>query len=244
MATYVLVHGAWHGGWCWHRIVARLEKAGHRALAPDLAGLGRDRTPPAAVTLASWVDAICALIDAENEPVVLVGHSRGGFVISQVAEYRPARVRVLVYVAAILLEGGQSLQDAARALADFSPGPALAVAPDGASLSVPEGDIRDRFYGECSDEDVVLARALLVPEPLAPLSTPLAISAANFGRIPRVYIECTRDCAITLAAQRRMQDAMPCRERYTLDTDHSPFLSRPAELATILQKLAPAAGYT
>jgi pimeloyl-ACP methyl ester carboxylesterase len=144
---------------------------------------------------------------------------------------------VLVYVTAILLKDGQSLQDAVGEAGDFSDALKLVVSPDGASLAVPDEAVRNRFYGECSDEDVMLARALLVPEPLAPLATPLAISAANYGRVPRVYVECLRDRAIPIAAQRRMQESLPCRERFTLDTDHSPFLSRPDELAAILQKI-------
>ena len=71
MTTYVLVHGAWHGGWCWHRIVAGLEHASHRAIAPDLKSLGRDRTPPGEITLATWTDQIAALVQAQPEPVVL-----------------------------------------------------------------------------------------------------------------------------------------------------------------------------
>jgi hypothetical protein len=76
--------------------------------------------------------------------------------------------------------------------------------------------------------------SLLKPEPLAPLATPTRISAARFGGVPRMYVECTGDRAITHAAQRKMQAALPCRERITLDTDHSPFFSCPDELAGVL----------
>jgi pimeloyl-ACP methyl ester carboxylesterase len=112
MATYVFVHGAWHGGWCWHRIAAHLQRAMHRVVTPDLISLGRDRTPAGNVTLAQWTEQITRLVTAEPEPVILVGHSRGGIVLSEVAERICERVRTLVYVTAFLLESGHSLQQA------------------------------------------------------------------------------------------------------------------------------------
>jgi pimeloyl-ACP methyl ester carboxylesterase len=234
MATYILVHGAWHGGWCWHRIVARLERAGHRVLAPDLLSLGRDRTPVGSVTLADWTEQITALIDAQPEPVVLVGHSRGGIVLSEVAERRPTRIRVLVYVTAFLLENGCSLQMATREHSESLVGPNLVVADDHRSVRIRDEAVRETFYGECTDDDVALARALLVAEPMAPLATPVRTSDANFGTVPRMYVECARDRAMTLASQRQMQAALPCRDTVLIDTDHSPFLSRPDELASVL----------
>jgi pimeloyl-ACP methyl ester carboxylesterase len=238
MSTYVLIHGAWHGGWCWHRIVARLERAGHRVLAPDLAAMGRDRTPVGGITLAHWVRQIALLIQPELDPVVLVGHSRGGIVISEVAERLPANIQSLVYISAFLLTGGQSLQNAADQDPQSLVGPGLMIADDQLSVRMRDDAARAAFYGECSNEDVALARALLVAEPIAPLITPIHISAANFGRLARTYIECTRDRAITLPQQRRMQAALPCQQRVTLDTDHSPFLSRPDELTAALLQLA------
>ena len=86
-----------------------LRGAGHRVDAPDLAGLGTDRTSLADITLATWRDQIAALVDAALEPVVLVGHSRGGIVISEVAEARPDKIARLVYLAAFLLGDGESI---------------------------------------------------------------------------------------------------------------------------------------
>jgi hypothetical protein len=94
--------------------------------------------------------------------------------------------------------------------------------------------LRDAFYGACPDADFEYARTRLAPEPLKPLATPLRISDERFGRVPRAYIETLRDRAVTLAAQRRMQAALPCSPVFTLDTDHSAFLSQPEALARIL----------
>jgi pimeloyl-ACP methyl ester carboxylesterase len=81
MNTFVLIHGGCHGAWCWYKIIPRLEQLGHRVIAPDLPSHGRDKTPVSTVTLQSYVDAVCAILDAQREPVVLVGHSMGGGII-------------------------------------------------------------------------------------------------------------------------------------------------------------------
>lgn len=237
MATYLFVHGAWHGGWCWHRVAAHLQRAAHRVLTPDLIALGRDRTPPGTVTLAQWTEQIARLALTQSEPVVLVGHSRGGIVLSEVAERIPERLRALVYVTAFLLESGRSLQEAAAQDPQSLVGPAMEISADQLSVSIRETAVREAFYGQCSDADVLLAQSLLVPEPLAPLATPIKTTAARFGRLPRLYIECTADRAITLAAQRSMQEAHPGTRRLTLDSDHSPFLSHSEALAGLLTGL-------
>ena len=78
MAIFLLIHGAWHGGWCWRKVVPLLEADGHRALAPDLPGHGKDETPLTEVTLASYSDRICEIAGAQPGPIILVGHSMGG----------------------------------------------------------------------------------------------------------------------------------------------------------------------
>jgi pimeloyl-ACP methyl ester carboxylesterase len=237
MATYVLVHGSWHGGWCWHRVVAGLQRAGHRVLAPDLLSMGRDFTPYASVTLERWTEQIAALVRTAEQPVVLVGHSRAGIVISEVAERVPERIGVLVYVTAFLLENGQTLQEIASQDSQSLVLPSMVLADDHLSAMIKEDAARDAFYGQCRDEDVVLALSLLRPEPLAPIATPVRTSAARFGRVPRVYVECNLDRAISPEIQRHMQAALPCSRRMALQSDHSPFLSRAAELTEVLLQL-------
>jgi pimeloyl-ACP methyl ester carboxylesterase len=108
---------------------------------------------------------------------------------------------------------------------------------DKSSSTIREEALRDAFYGECPDDDVALARLCVQAEPTVPLATPLQITDANFGSVERVYIECLRDRAIPISLQRRMQAALPCRQVLALDTDHSPFFSRPDELVECLSSL-------
>jgi pimeloyl-ACP methyl ester carboxylesterase len=238
MSTFLLVHGAWHGAWCWHKLMPRLERSGHLVVAPDLPAMGRDRTPVNRVSLATWRKHVCGIVDSLPGPVVLVGHSRGGIVISEVAEHRPERIQTLVYLCAFLPRDGESLFDLAGR-DDTSLVPSNMVMSEDKSSSTMRAEVlRDAFYGECSDDDVALARLCLQPEPTLPLATPVKLSAENFGRVPRVYIECLRDRSIPVTLQRRMQEASPCQRVLALDTDHSPFLSKPDELAAMLGGIA------
>ena len=108
------------------------------------------------------------------------------------------------------------------------------------SVSLDLAAVQSVFYGDCSEQDVALARLLLAPEPATPLSTPLQLTDDGFGRVPRIYIECARDQAIAPDLQRRMHAALPCRAVLSIDSDHSPFLSRPDEL---VQRLLSVAAY-
>lgn len=237
MSTYVLIHGAWHGGWCWYKIVPRLEKAGHSVLASDLPSLGKDKTPVADISLQTWTDAVCRILDAQPEPVVLVGHSRAGIIISQAAEQRPDKVRTLVYLCAFLLRNGQSLLQVAQEDGTSLVLPNLVMADDQSYSTVREEAIREVFYGDCSNEDIALAKLLLAPEPMGPSTTPIATTDQHFGRIPRVYIESLRDNAVPPPLQKRMYTATPCQKVISMDTSHSPFFSAPDELAAHLTSL-------
>ena len=237
MSTFVLVHGAWHGAWCWYHIIPRLQRAGHRVIAPDLASLGRDKIPAAEITLERWTRDVCAILDAAPEPVILVGHSRGGIVISSVAEQRPERIRTLVYVAAMLVPNGKTLFDVRAQIENLPYTTNLMMSEDESTTSVRTEAIQQIFYGECSEEDVTLARLWLLPEPVRPNATPLRLTDERYGRVPRVYIECQRDRAILPALQRKMYADLSCRKVLSIDTDHSPFFSRPQELTEYLLAL-------
>ena len=114
MATFVLVHGAFHGAWCWTKLVPELERRGHRAVAFDLPGSGEDKTPIEQVTLDGYIVRVSEVILRQPEPVILVGHSLGGISITAAAEHMPDRVRKLVYLCAFILRDGESLYSIAR----------------------------------------------------------------------------------------------------------------------------------
>jgi pimeloyl-ACP methyl ester carboxylesterase len=237
MATYVLIHGAWHGGWCWDKVVSLLQKKGHKVEAPDLPGHGKDKTPLGEVSLQAYADRVCKTLDAQPEPVILLGHSMGGIVISQTAEYRPEKIKTLVYLTAFLLQNGEFLLQVAGGDTEALVLPNLIMAEDQSFATVKEDAIKQVFYGDCSDEDVVRAKKLLVPQAAAPFGTPIHVTEKNFGRVPRVYIECLRDKAISPSIQKKMYDTSPCQKVISMDTSHSPFFSAPEALVGHLVSL-------
>jgi len=232
-ATFILIHGAWHGAWCWHRLTPLLESHGMRVIAPDLPSMGADPTPASEVSLESWARLVADIVGRAPN-CVLVGHSRGGVVISRAAELVPDAIRRLVYLSAYLLPEGESVAAEARRDTASLIAPNMIPARRGVTCLLRPEVLREAFYGECNDAAAAHAIAQLSPEPLKVLAAPLRISAGRFGRVPRTYIETTRDRAVTLDAQRRMQSALPCTPVFTLDADHSAFLSQPESLARIL----------
>jgi len=238
MSTYIFVHGSWHGGWCWEKLAPLLARVGHVARTPDLPGHGSDGTPVSDVTLEGYARRIGEELASLHEPAVLVGHSMGGAVISEVAEMNPDNVRSLVYLAGFLLLDGQSVLDAASTDTDSVLMPSLEWAADGRTASLSADAARAAFYGRCTPADAAAAAARLCPEPIAPVATPVRLTEERFGRIPRIYIRCSEDRAVSLSLQRRLYEATPCARIESLATDHSPFYSAPQELAVILLSLA------
>jgi len=234
MSTFVLVHGAWHGGWVWDKVATLLRQRGHVVHAPDLPGHGSDKTPVGRVTLQVYADRVCEVMDSCPEPAFLVGHSMGGVAISQAAEQRPDRVAALAYVCAFLLQDGECLVQWAEADHEALVPPNFVFSSDKASVTLKPEGIAEALYGDCRREEVEQIRPLLAAQATAPLAAPVRVTPERFGRIPRVYVECLRDRAISIAIQRAMYQAAGCERVFTLDCDHSPMFSCPNELAACL----------
>jgi len=235
-AHFVLVHGAWHGAWCWYKITSVLEAAGYGVTALDLPSAGIDGTPPASVTLRAQADRVVAVLDALSEPVILVGHSAGGAVISSVAEARPDRIEKLVYLTAYLLANGDSVAAAGLRDADSIARQVIVIKPDGTLDTNPSGR-RDLFYGDCAARDVALAQSLLKPVGVLTTFNPVVVGDA-FASVRRFYITCLRDQAISPAFQRTMFTALPCEAVFSIRSDHAPFLSHSAALLRHLAAIA------
>jgi pimeloyl-ACP methyl ester carboxylesterase len=237
MSTYVLIHGSWHGAWCWYKVVPRLEQAGHTGLAIDLPGHGRDWTPPQDVSMQSYIDRVCGVLDTLPEPAILVGHSRGGIVISQAAESRPEKIKALVYLAAYLIPNGEAMLPTALSDTESLIVSNLTLNEEQGWHMLKAEAFEQALYADCSSEDIALARTLLTPEPNAPVATPLELTEANFGRVPRTYITCLADRGVSPTLQNAMYTRLPCQQVIPLNTSHSPFLSAPDELVKHLTAL-------
>ena len=231
--TYVLVHGIGHGAWCFYKVIAGLEQAGQKVIAPDLPGMGTDRTSYKDVTLGGWAKFVCGIIEKQTGPVILVGHSRGGLVCSQAAEYCPDRIEKLVYLASTLVKSGESLLNNSMA----GPSPLLQhviFAEDGLSARVHLDSIKALFYHDCSEDDIALARTCLCAEPLAPVGTPLKLTEERYWRIPKIYVSTLQDKLLDPALQKKLAAWAKCERVIEMNTSHSPFFSAPDELVANL----------
>ncbi len=238
MATFVLIHGSWHGGWCWHKIVSRLEAKGHTVFAPDLPAHGRSWGTHREIGLEDYVKTVCADIDRADEPVVVVAHSRGGIVASQVAEARPEKIAACVYLAAYLIPDGKRVLDYALTDRESVVIRNLDVDRERGCDMLRQEAFREGLYHDCDEDDVALANLLLSPEPILPAATPLKLSGENYGRVPRHYIELTGDRAVSLSLQRRMHEAVPCARIMSIDASHSAYFSKPDELTECILSVA------
>lgn len=234
-----MIHGAWHGGWCFDRLRAPLEAAGHGMVAPDLPGMDGDAKALAAVSLQGWAAFVAEEARKLPGPVILCGHSRGGIVISQAAEQAPELFSALVYIAAALVPDGKSLYDTLYAQpADEAFSAGLSPVADGLGIALASAAAIPAFYNRCTPDDQAVNTARLAVEPARPLGTALRLTEQRFGCVPRHYVECLHDRTFLIGTQRAMQAALPCVSVTTLESDHSPFVCVPDQLAAALIKIA------
>lgn len=237
---FVLIHGGFHGAWCWSSTVAALERLGHEALALDMPGHGDRRDVEA--TAASRRDTVVSVLQAGD---VLVGHSGGGFDTTIAADAAPDLVGHVVYLAAALPREGRTYPEAltqrdgdvdSKAAVDEVTGMVKYLAFDegGTMWFTDREGARDLFYADCDDATVEWAFNRLCPESIGDTaSTPVSVRQFWTADLPRSFIRCEQD----RAQPRWLADLVAQRlgvEPLTIDASHSPFLSRPRELAALL----------
>jgi pimeloyl-ACP methyl ester carboxylesterase len=240
MARFVLIHGAFMGGWSWGPLVEALEARGHTAEAPDLPGSGSDPTPPQEVTFDAYVDRVTEVLEGSDEPAILVGNSMGGLVATAAAVRSPERVAGVVHAGSFAPQDGQSLMDITHlpeAQGDQVQAN-LVVEGEPPVATMPDGPAKEALYNLCSDEVAAWAIGQHTPQAAAPLGTPVSIPAGALDEIPLSYVVCTGNKAIMPALQRRMSADVGCESVIELEADHTPQLSATDELADALDRLA------
>lgn len=231
MAKFLLVHGGLHGAWCWSRLIPHLQAQGHEVLAIDMPGLGDDPTPAELTTLSDYGDAVVKGAHAMGGDVIAVGHSLGGMSISTGAEKAPELFSKLVYLTAIMLADGDTVAAAGIPL-DPS------ITASAVSPIMAREVCEYMFYNDCAKEDVDAIMPRLRPQAVAPMAATMRVSAERWGRVPRFYIACEKDNALTLENQRAMIARAPVTKTITLASGHSPFVSIPEETAAALHEIA------
>jgi pimeloyl-ACP methyl ester carboxylesterase len=233
--TFVLVHGIWHGGWCWSRVADLLRAHGHKVTAPTHTGLGeRAHLLSEGITLETFVEDIVNHLKYEDlSDVVLVGHSFGGAPISGAADRVPARIAKLIYFDAAIMENGETwfgllppgmVADRSKLARRFSDGLSLPpAAPDS--------------FGVTDPDDVAWLAPRLTPQPFATLVTPLKLVHRCGNGLPVHYVTCTSPA---------YPPAMLCRDRAEergwpiapLASGHDAMVSHAPATAALLERLA------
>lgn len=231
--TYVLVHSAWLGAWQWQAVSPLIKAAGHRVITPDLPGHGSDKTPASQITMAHYVEALLAILDKEEKPVILVGHSFNAITVSRVAELRPNKVKHLVFLAGVLPTEGASFLDMAQQLEGSVAVANFYFSKDGTQAFVKQAAIKEAFMHDISEADYARIAPKIVPEPAAPLHYVLELSQENYGRVTKHYIQCQQDKTLPTKNQWQMYFAKVNTAR-GLNSSHTPNFSKPKQLAEIL----------
>jgi pimeloyl-ACP methyl ester carboxylesterase len=232
----ILVHGAWQGSWAWERFAPYLQAAGFVTHAIDLPGNGADGSDPADVTFEACLQHVYGIVRALDRPVSLVGHSGGGLLITAFAERWPGCVSRLVYVAGMMLPGGESFEDLVRSVSPQYPEaigiwPHLEWSADRGISRVPAQAAIAFFLQDCPAEDAAAAAARLTPQGEGGRAVTTPATALRYGRIPRLYVEALHDRSVILPVQRAMQARAPGARIVSLPTGHAPQFSAPAALA-------------
>lgn len=243
MANFLLVHGAWHGAWCWRRVTPLLQQAGHRVHAVTLTGVGeRAHLLQPGIDLETHIRDVMAAIEAEElDPVVLVVHSYAGMLGTAVADRRPQALAHLVYLDAVLPAPGESWSSThAPATREAR----MAATREDPRQSFPAPD--PEVFGLHGDDHAWVARRQ-TRHPGGPYTQPLDFDPSRVASVPRTFINCTQPPLATIDVSRqRMTDPdfwggawLPGSRVVEMATGHDPMVSDPQGLAGILLDLPP-----
>ncbi|MCK0145360.1 alpha/beta hydrolase [Arenibacter sp. F26102] len=234
----VLVHGSWQADFVWEQTKKNLTAEGYQVSVVNLPGHGEDTTPASQIEFIDYVNTVKEAVNSYNQPVILVGHSLGGAVITQLASEIPNKISKLVYVAGYIPVSGKSVLDYAMLDAGSLLGPALQDEPaaDGTlGLSNPEADLTNIF---CQDGTGAQKQLLLDnyrAEPFAAFLYPLDYQSADYNKAgKKYYIFTTEDHAISYPFQQEMVATSGITNTYSMNTGHSPFISRSTEFTNNL----------
>ena len=236
MAAYVLIHGAWHGGWCWKRVASRLRAQGHEVYAPSLTGAGeRKHLLSPSVGMDTYVQDVVNLIEYEElTDVVLVGHSAAGAVVAKAAESVHPRLKNLVYVDAAVLPSGKSMFDVfpPQWVEDMRAG--AKSEGEGWYLPTNFGMIVPFFASDFTKEDKQWLTSKITPQPIKPYEDKVDLSRVYQLTLSKTYIRCTKSQA---GIPHKVADKFGM-QYVEIDAGHDPMVSQPEKFTAILAQIA------
>ncbi len=234
---FILIHGAWHGGWCWEKVAAELETAGHGVQTPTMPGHHRkdDRRN---IFLEDYIHSIVSTIENTEGPVVLVGHSSAGFLIQSAAARVPEKIDHLIFNNAFILTQGKCQFDLVPPEVAQGMIGAAAASPDNC-VPVMEDFVRHALMPDAPKEvqDELITR--LVPQPLALFTTPVELTGLERGTFPKTLLFCKQDQSLPEGAYLGMARTLSKMNIIELDLGHEGLFTHPEQVATgLLQAIS------
>lgn len=236
----VLVHGAWQASYAWEQVRVKLVAEGYEVRSINLKGHGDDNTAVSDLSFAGYVDQVKDAVSLYHEPVILIGHSLGGAVITQAASEIPTKIQKLVYVAGFIPQSGKSVFDYAGLDTASLLGPVLEFNADHtlAGLTNPQVNLPKVFVQDGTDGQKQIVLNHYKVEPVIPLATPLNYTAETYAAAgKKYYVFTTGDNAISFPFQQKMATEAGIEKTYKIASGHSPFISKPDDLTIIIKNI-------
>ncbi len=229
---FVLVHGAFHGGWCWRRVADRLRARGHRVFTPTLTGLGERRHQlDESVTLETWIEDVVGVIESEElSDAVPVGHSFGGPVISGVADRAAPRLRGLVYLDAFLVPDGRSPLEMAPPGESERRASTTGAAVTDLALPPPP----PAYFGVEDPEDAAWLERRMTPQPIRPFLEPVHLDHPLGHGLPCTFVACTENRQEIAVRSRELARSLPGWGWRELGCGHDAMIIAPDAVTELL----------
>jgi pimeloyl-ACP methyl ester carboxylesterase len=231
---FVLIHGAWHGGWCWAGVIKELGKAGHKAIAPTMLGHYKndDRSK---ICLNDYIQKIMETLQSIDGPVVLVGHSSAGFLVQSVAAKTPEKIDHLIFNNAFILPDGKCQFDIVPPDVAQGMTQAASASPDNC-VPVMEDFIRNVLMADASVEEQTELISHLVPQPLALFTSPVNLDGFNKGDFKKTVLFCKNDMSLPEGAYLGMAMELGKHNLIELDLGHEGLFTHPVQIAEGIMK--------
>lgn len=234
---FTLIHGSWHGAWCWYKVAPRLRAEGHDVGVPELPGRGRSQRATQLISLNGMVRSVARDLPQDRKTTLVV-HSRYGILASMLAEALPDKIERTIYLAAFMLPSEKRAAEYFRWDEASSLRPHITINRGGMWDALHPDIYREGLYHDCNDQDNALGHMLLGREPLRPAIAKLKLSDGCYGRVPRAYIRLTEDRAVTTNLQDRCLNETKVDRVESIEASHSAYFSKPDELTQTILKLS------
>jgi pimeloyl-ACP methyl ester carboxylesterase len=240
MKNILFIHGAWGGAWAFREFVEILKQQGHQASAIDLPGHGQNTAPISEVTMEAYVNHVIETAKTIEGPIILVGHSLAGAVISQVGERIPERIERLVYVAASLPKNGETVLGIMQSDAGGQLLAKLVFSADQSYVTLEQDDVKSILLHDVKEPERLesLALKLDVKQATEPFMAAIELTDEAFGSIPKTYVRASLDKVMSTDLQDRMISAWKVDQIFTLESGHFPMMSIPDRFIEIISEIA------